>query len=90
MSDLLERRNKTYGEAWKLTGRMVKPVVGYLPPLIVNVPSMFIPWVMILNKLARILTTPRRVDHWRDIAGYATLVVESLTKTKSDVEKEDK
>ena len=90
MSDLLERRNIKYGEAWKLTGRMVKPVVDYLPPLIVNVPSMFIPWVMILNKLVRILTTPRYVDHWRDIAGYATLVVESLTKTKSDVEKEDK
>ena len=34
---------------------------------------------MIATKIARILSgNPNEVDHWKDIAGYAELVVESL------------
>lgn len=33
---------------------------------------------MILMKLARIYSNPGVTDHWRDIAGYAMLVVEDL------------
>ncbi|BCD59597.1 MULTISPECIES: DUF6378 domain-containing protein [unclassified Nitratiruptor] len=36
---------------------------------------------MIAHKIARILAgDPNEVDHWRDIAGYATLVVKELEK----------
>lgn len=34
---------------------------------------------MICTKISRILSgNPNEPDHWRDIAGYSTLVVESL------------
>lgn len=36
---------------------------------------------MILFKLSRIASgNPNHIDHWRDIAGYATLVVRELEK----------
>lgn len=38
---------------------------------------------MICNKLARVINgDPYYDDSWRDIAGYATLVVKELEKTK--------
>lgn len=37
---------------------------------------------MIFHKLSRIgCGNNREIDHWRDIAGYATLVVKELDKT---------
>ena len=84
MNDLLNTRGRSYGEAWKLTGRMVKPVATEAFNLVQEESEIWAPWMLILNKLVRILTTPKCEDHWRDIAGYATLVFESLTK------KEDK
>ena len=37
---------------------------------------------MIFHKLSRIgCGNNREIDHWRDIAGYATLVVKELEKT---------
>ena len=36
---------------------------------------------MICHKIARIMAgDPKHIDHWLDIAGYATLVVEALSK----------
>lgn len=35
---------------------------------------------VICQKIARICQTPDEVDHWKDIAGYATLVVKDLEK----------
>lgn len=42
---------------------------------------------MILHKIGRILSgNPNEPDHWKDIAGYATLVENILTKGTSHVE----
>ena len=39
---------------------------------------------MICSKLARIANgNPDEVDHWRDIAGYATLVVNALVSDRA-------
>lgn len=39
---------------------------------------------MILHKIARILAgNPDHIDHWDDIAGYATLVADALRETES-------
>ena len=36
---------------------------------------------MILHKVARIMAgNPKEADHWRDIAGYATLAVKELER----------
>lgn len=41
---------------------------------------------MILHKLGRILCgDPREPDHWKDIAGYATLIENILTKGESSL-----
>ena len=41
---------------------------------------------MIAHKVARILTgNPHHVDHWRDIAGYAQLIVRELEKQRSEI-----
>ena len=38
---------------------------------------------MIQHKIARILAgDPNEIDHWRDIAGYATLVAKELENAK--------
>lgn len=40
---------------------------------------------MILHKIARVLNgDPNHVDHWDDIAGYATLVSRNLTKESNE------
>jgi Domain of unknown function (DUF6378) len=42
---------------------------------------------MILHKIGRILSgNPNEPDHWKDIAGYATLVENILTKGVSHLE----
>jgi len=35
-------------------------------------------WIQMLGKLCRILFSPNKIDHWRDIAGYAELVVREM------------
>lgn len=40
---------------------------------------------MIAHKIARIVSgNPNEVDHWTDIAGYASLVTRQLEKTRDD------
>ena len=39
---------------------------------------------LIATKIARILSgNPHEVDHWRDVAGYANLVVREFTRTQA-------
>jgi len=45
----------------------------------------FFNWMMILNKLIRALYTPNDPDHWKDIAGYATLVMNDIVKEEHHV-----
>lgn len=79
---LLTERGESYGDAWQFTGSMVKPVRHRVADLAENSPEIYLPWTMILNKLARILVTPHHTDHWRDIIGYATLVLDWLEGPK--------
>lgn len=48
-------------------------------------PEMKLGIFMILHKLARVFCgNPKEVDHWLDIAGYATLVINSLSNDKHE------
>jgi len=80
--DLLEARNTRYADAWSKTGDMAKSVTAEIAHMHFHHPALWYPWVIILNKLARILGDPNNIDSWQDIAGYATLVVDSLEKKK--------
>jgi hypothetical protein len=37
----------------------------------------------VVHKLSRLIHTPDHIDSWRDISGYAKLVVEALEEIKS-------
>lgn len=84
VQQLLQERNAQYGAAWKTTGEMVYPVLEKYLSFSSVFPAGIYPWMIILNKLDRLLADPRNIDSWKDIAGYATLVVEYLEKEKSD------
>lgn len=75
---LLKERGAAYGNAWQTTGYVMQPVMYLVSALVESDPEIYLPWMMILNKLVRALFAPRHADNWRDIIGYATLVYESL------------
>ena len=80
IEEFIKARNSQYQDAWLKTGLMAKPVVQEIALLLLEFPEAWYSWVIILNKLVRILGDHRHIDSWRDIAGYATLVVEHLEK----------
>ena len=85
MSDvraLLKERDTQYAEAWRKTGVLMKLVRKEVDWLLDVFPEGYYNWVIILNKLLRILGDARHIDSWKDIAGYATLVVEYLENEK--------
>jgi hypothetical protein len=45
-------------------------------------PELLVAWMMILNKLMRLLFTPYSEDNWKDIAGYAQLVLRFMEETR--------
>lgn len=78
--ELLSERNQQYAEAWRKTGLMAQLVESELTGMLLKFPEAWYNWVIILNKLVRILGDPYKIDSWRDIAGYATLVVDYIEK----------
>lgn len=80
VEDLLREREAQYGGAWAETGRVAVRYSPQLTRLLTSFPEAWYPWIMILCKLIRILTSPRHLDSWRDIEGYARLVVAYLEK----------
>ena len=81
-----EIHNKEYADAWALTGQLMasRDVRPNLDNLLRTHPRMYFPWMMILNKLLRILGSPGNPDHWLDIQGYANLVWTELTPSEKD------
>jgi hypothetical protein len=80
IEDLIRSRDESYGEAWLLAGEMARLLnldkvtdAGFLYVLLV-----------MLSKIARITSSPTKLDHWKDIAGYATLVFQHLEKVEDD------
>lgn len=88
MSDikkLLRERNTQYADAWKKSGLISQPIAYEIAALHHKFPEGWYSWGIILNKLCRILGDPKNIDSWRDIAGYATLVVEHLEGEPNEV-----
>ena len=77
---LVQERDKEYKGAWLVTGMMiaVHPVRVAYSNMLQNHPQYTYAWMIILNKLVRVLANPTHLDSWKDIAGYATLVVNHL------------
>jgi predicted acylesterase/phospholipase RssA len=75
---LLQERDKRYAQAWRKTGELLTPLYKPLMDLLMHFPEGWYNWIIIFNKLLRILGDPKHIDSWKDIAGYATLVVNFL------------
>lgn len=83
---LLEERAKTHGD-YKLTASvaqrvkaMIRNSPAYPDMTLIQQESLD----MLAAKLARILCgNPHEPDHWRDIVGYATLVLQELERDDS-------
>jgi len=79
---LIDKRNSDYGDAWKTHGLVAQLLLPQLAAFLQKWPAYYFSWTMILNKLIRALTTPENVDHWRDIQGYAQLILNDLENKK--------
>jgi hypothetical protein len=82
--DILNEKAKDYdtpaGQAWEIVGQLLTwfQVHGLLDKIL---PSGWgFVWIIILVKLVRLSQSPNHADSWLDIAGYATLVSDRLTK----------
>lgn len=80
-NDTVRSRDSVYGDAWKDSSKLLVYLLslGY-EYKITNMMKVghFFAWFMIFNKLIRALSSPYNIDHWVDIAGYATLVAEDI------------
>jgi hypothetical protein len=81
VQQVLNDRGRVYGETWKVTGEALKFIGPHLNRLFES--GLAYPWFMIFAKLMRLLASPDHLDSWRDIVGYATLVVKDKTNDVS-------
>ena len=84
ISKLLAERNGQYKDAWKLTGLAAQPLADQIFRLLITYPELWYNWIIILNKLIRILGSPEHLDSWKDIIGYATLAADYLEGKEDD------
>lgn len=86
-TQLTLERQPEYQYAWAITGEVVAHpyIKKNLDFILYGCPRLYFPWIQILNKLIRALTSPTNVDHWEDIIGYATLARDHLTKVEEEV-----
>jgi hypothetical protein len=87
MAKVLEDRQKVYGEFLniaEISQKFKEIIYLYNSADLTNYEMEALE--MILHKIARILTPAENdvhyIDNWKDIAGYAELVVDSLNKDK--------
>jgi hypothetical protein len=79
--ELLRERGEVYGEAWLLTGEVVRYLGHDRLLKLVNSGHLY-NWVTILCKLVRLLHSPNHLDSWEDVAGYARLSADHVKKSR--------
>lgn len=75
---LIEERQTTHGDTWKLMGPVMNVVLPQVIDMIQKHPKYVWSWLMIASKLIRALFSPLTLEHWNDIQGYAQLVIDDL------------
>lgn len=92
-NEILEKRGKVYGgylRGIKLRDRLLTSI--YHAHLQESDGSSMQPlekqfFVDICSKLIRLAISPRHIDSWRDIAGYATLIANCLEEENKNANK---
>jgi hypothetical protein len=80
INELIDGRNSSYGDAWAKTGEVLQVIAPDVQHLLDTYPRAYLPFVTIICKAIRACATPEHKDHWADIAGYATLVLNDLER----------
>jgi hypothetical protein len=83
IEQLLNERNEPYADAWAKTGKVLAFVAEDVGRLLVFRSQMFYPFVAIVCKLMRVLGSPDNPDHWKDIMGYAQLVLGDIERRQA-------
>lgn len=81
INDLLKERASLYGPTGcKDTTAALDVLCKGRPELYTRLIKcgFFYSWFLILGKLVRAIYSPENPDHWRDICGYAKLVLNDL------------
>ena len=81
VDEVLKERGKVYGNTWLVASQTVNFLlmkVGEGNMLSLMMTPYFHNWFQILGKVIRILFSPHDPDHWRDISGYAILVLNHM------------
>jgi hypothetical protein len=90
LNKLLEMRENEYGQAWLLSGKVIRIILSDFTNFTTTAPLFVHNWVIMLSKMMRILRSPYNPDHWRDIAGYAMLIVNYLETREPEVKEQNK
>ena len=78
---VLEIKGTMYGDSCEFTNNFLRGHMWRFKTII-DV-GFFFQWLMIFNKLIRALTSPSETDHWQDIIGYATLVLQAIEEEEA-------
>jgi hypothetical protein len=86
MTDILDEREKTHGSYANTaaTAQAIKDVMKQGTNWQTLDDTQREALDLIATKIARVLSgNPHEVDHWRDVAGYANLIVREFTRVQA-------
>lgn len=75
-----DERQLSYGDSWRWMSAIMQEAYPNIKHI--TMVGYFHPWYMILTKLMRLLKSPGHMDSWRDIIGYAQLVLDDLKEAE--------
>ena len=81
---IMDERDKLYGDAWALSGQFIALAVNWRGPAdrtpfeVLSRSGYVYNWIQMLGKICRALFSPEHIDNWKDIEGYAALIVRDM------------
>lgn len=82
---LIEERDSIYGDAWQMAGTIIALAAKQVDSVRDSTPFKELTrsgyaynWIQMVGKICRLLWSPNDVEHWRDIEGYAQLVIREM------------
>lgn len=80
---LIEAKRLEHGHTWELCGRIWALMISYARTHPEIVGKYWVPIFMVVFKACRALNNPHNSENWKDIQGYAQLVLEDLDEGKN-------
>lgn len=88
INQLLKERGEHYGDTHYLVGIIIGVLREPFIKLVLNEPELIYDWTQMMGKLVRIVFSPKKLDHYDDLIGYATLAKGTIErKYRNDASK---